>query len=292
MIPLNSKLGFATFVHNEIQALPGLLEDVLPFVDEITVVDTGSSDGTWEYLRAMELKHFDMVPKLRPYRLRIPFDPDHFDFGYVRSVAAHLNHCGYVFMLDADERMEREHLEKLVSWHKLALDNKWPAMAFPRRNWYDSPETRQLENEEPWPDWQLRLIRNDGTIYWRRPVHEVALWGPLGYWSRPMGCHSVVIHHHHDWFKSLATEPRTEDLNTAYRLLAKSDPEWADSYTEDMLPADEQRRQLVYKLYRELLNRNPTPSEAQMWAGSTLSGEDIRKEISSSEEYEDTHVPD
>ena len=94
--------GFSVFVRNEMQSLPELLTLVEPYVEEIVVLDTGSTDGLWPYLRSLESEKF---PKIRPYRLNIPFDAEHFNFGYTRSVAAHLNKCEYVLMLDADERM-------------------------------------------------------------------------------------------------------------------------------------------------------------------------------------------
>jgi hypothetical protein len=279
MRSVDDRLGFSTFVGHEMNALPGLLQSVQTYFDEIVVVCTNTlpDDGTWEYLRDLERQWF---PAFRPYRLAVPFEAGAFDFGYIRSAAAHLNSCGYVFMLDADERVTSNHLEALRGVHKKALAYDLQILAFQRHNWYDGPFKRESENKAVWPDWQSRMIRNNGVIWWRRPVHEKTLYGPLSKYHDVVGCGDVVIHHHHDWFHKDATNKAE-----VYTALAASDPEWRPSYMEDLLPADEMRRRAVRKLYTDLLKRSIKPEELRAWDGSPLSIEDIEAQIRASEEF-------
>lgn len=280
MRPVDNRLGFSTFVGHEVDALPGLLQSIQGHFDEIVVVCTNRlpDDGTWAYLRELERQWW---PILRAYRLAVPLEAGAFDFGYIRSTAAHLNSCGYVFMLDADERVTPEHLDKLHKVHKMTLANEIQILAFPRHNWYDGPFERKSENKAVWPDPQGRMIRNNGVVWWRRPVHEKILYGPDNRYHNMLGCADVVIHHHHDWFHE------GKDITgkaAVYAELAASDPEWRPSYTSDILPANELRTRAIRKIYKDLLGRNAELEELRAWDGSPLTVEEIEAEVRKSEE--------
>lgn len=223
---IDRRLGLSIFVRDERVALQDLLEEVRDYFSEIVVLDTGSTDGTWDYLFEQETQ---MWPKLQVYRLNVPRDAEHFHFGQVRSIAAHLNHCGYVFMLDADERISKDDLAHLTNiCFGLALQHGWPAVAFPRHNWYDGPTERLKENTAVLPDWQVRMIRNDGTHRWQRPVHEVLMMGPEWHWNPAcVGYDKVWIHHHHPWFKK-DQPPVNRDI--FYENLKQSDERWVHTY--------------------------------------------------------------
>jgi len=263
-----------------VHSLPGLLDSVREYVDTMCVLCTGSDDGTWEYLRE---KEFEWHPQLRPYRLNVPFDAEHFNFGYARTIAMHLNPCGYVLMLDADERMDPTDLQELKEAYLPRIqEKKWMTVALERRHWYDGPKQRKKENAAARPDWQLRLIRNDGSIWYRRPVHEVALFGPRGVWNPDTMAVPLTIHHHHDWFKAMGSE-KVDRVHT-YQELSRVDSEWARTYSEDMIPADEPRRHEIRGLYKELMGREPRAKEVRTWAISDLSIDEIRAEMQESEE--------
>jgi len=226
---IDRRLGLSMFVRNEYEAMRSLLEETIPFFSEIVVLDTGSDDQTWDYLREQEPL---LWPKLQIYRINVPMDGEHFNFGQVRTIAAHLNHCGYVLMIDADERIDRTDLEQLTNiCHGAALFKGWPAVAFPRHNWYDAPHERKKENADVLPDWQVRLIRNDGTHRWQRPVHEVCMVGPEWRWDPGViGYDRIWLHHHHPWFKRSQTPV---DRNKLYNDLKKSDKQWTHTYERE-----------------------------------------------------------
>ena len=280
MREIDTRLGFSTFVGREADSLPGLLQSLKGHFDEYVVVCTNvlPDDGTWSYLRDLEKQWY---PKVKAYRVAVPFTAGAFDFGQIRSTAAHLNTCGYVFMLDADERLDTKGLEALKKMHQLAREQEIDVVAFPRRLWHDGPFERKKENTAAYPDLQARLVRNDGDLRWRRPVHEQIRLGPDSIVPGLIGCPDVVIHHHHDWFRDNDTQVGKDKV---YRDLAVSDPEWATSYTTDLLPADESRRRAIRKIYTTCLERDATPDEIQTWDGSGLSLEEIDKEVQVSEE--------
>lgn len=278
---MNEQLGLSTFVRNEEHSLPGLLEEALPYFDEIVVLDTGSDDGTWDYLRGMERQ---WAYQVRAYRLNIPLEPGYFHFGYVRSIAAHLNRCDYVVMLDADERIEGKDLWKIRNkWFPKAVEEDWYAMSFPRYNWTGSPVDQGDFDEDAYPDWQTRFIKNNGSVWWRRPVHEIIRYGPRSLDVNTVGIPDVHIHHYHDHFKK--NKDLFEDRNAFYQKLAASDREWMDSYTFDLLPKDPERRLTIIELYKDVFGRVPKDEEIEPWLNAEMGTSEIRAELLDSEEY-------
>lgn len=280
--------GFSIFVRNEMKSLPELMDLVIPYVEEVVVFDTGDSDGTWNYLRDLERKQFDQRCKVRPYKLNIPFDADHFNFGHARSIAAHLNKCEYVLMLDADERMAPKDLmtirDTLVPNMKA---NDWYSATFRRHNWYTSPgETPGSYDEKSYPDWQTRLIKNDGTVWWRRPVHEACLYGPEG---KQINSVQVDMHieHWHTHFRKLKNDDGS--WNYVYIDMAESDPEWKDTYPPNMRRPKSDRLADIMKVYREELSRDADLGGMHAWAATDKTIEQIRQAIRLSAEYIEKH---
>jgi len=99
------------------------------------------------------------------------------------------------------------------SWlHNESRMNAW---AFPRKRWLDLPMTQQTELEA-YPDYQVRLFRNNVDYKWRRELHEefdgAAVSHSLDYDIAP-----VTINHFHDVFKD---ETRLAERKELYTRLA------------------------------------------------------------------------
>lgn len=281
MRPVDSRVGFSTMVGDEQESIPSLLDLVLPLFDEVIVYCTGCKDATWDILRKYEVGYPD---KFRAYLQRIPFDAQHFHFGYTRSIAAHLNSCGYVLMLDADERMSAASLHNIRHMYVPEMKDKdWYAAAFPRHNWYCGPEEQGKYSIEAYPDWQTRLIKNDGQVWWRRPVHEACLYGPQGLQINAIGVQEIHIEHYHDYYYNLN---KKSTPHISYLQLADSDPEWAESYPKNMrMNNDPERLAAITQIYNDLLGREPDPNGLAAWASTEYSTDEIRKHISLSDEY-------
>jgi glycosyltransferase involved in cell wall biosynthesis len=89
-----SKICLNMIVKNEAHVIARCLDSVRPFIDSWVIVDTGSTDGTQDLIRALLA---DIPGELheRPWK----------DFGHNRSEALQLAkaHGDYLFVIDADE---------------------------------------------------------------------------------------------------------------------------------------------------------------------------------------------
>jgi glycosyltransferase involved in cell wall biosynthesis len=88
------RVALAVIARNEEQFIAGCLDSARPFVDEIVVLDTGSTDRTVEIARAhgARVEHFTWCN----------------DFAAARNVAIDAVTTDWVLMLDADERLTPE----------------------------------------------------------------------------------------------------------------------------------------------------------------------------------------
>jgi glycosyltransferase involved in cell wall biosynthesis len=89
MSALEPKLSLAMIVKNEARCLARCLRSVRPIVDEIVMVDTGSTDGTIEIGKEFgaRISHFDWVN----------------DFSAARNFALDQTKGNWILVLDADE---------------------------------------------------------------------------------------------------------------------------------------------------------------------------------------------
>ncbi len=138
-------------VRDEEQNLAGCLESVAGLMDEIVVVDTGSTDGTRDIARQ--------------------FGARVFDFPWVDSFAAARNESlrhatgDWIFCLDADERLtgeSRTKLQQLLAG--LDLKNKAYGMTFLYR-----PEPGNLLTTEVK---RVRLYRHHPQVRWQNRICE------------------------------------------------------------------------------------------------------------------------
>ena len=153
-----TSITLAMFVKNEEKHIVQCISSVLPIVDEVIVVDTGSTDRTIELAEAVGARVYN-----------IGFT----NFGDIRTITAHLATKDWVLMLDPDERILYEDLAKFETILIRVADNDIDSIAFPRKRWADLNMTKQ-EEPEVYPDWQVRFFRNDPTrkIRYVRRVHE------------------------------------------------------------------------------------------------------------------------
>jgi len=86
-------------VKDEEKLLPGCLESVRDWVDEIIVVDTGSSDRTVEIAESFGAKIFHQ--------------PWEGNFSKHRNYSVEQATCDWVFIIDADERFEHEDIPEI-----------------------------------------------------------------------------------------------------------------------------------------------------------------------------------
>ncbi len=177
-------LSLCTFVKNEEKAISGMIESVREIVDEIVVVDTGSTDKTKDIVRPL-------CDKL--------IEKEFTNFGDIRTFTLKQASCDWILMLDADERILKEDLHKILS---LIRQNIYDAWSLPRHQWDNldnAPNGSHMAQaeEKVYPDWQTRLFKNSPNIRYVNYVHETL----IGYKKRGVngGSH---IQHYHNCFKN------------------------------------------------------------------------------------------
>jgi len=201
-------LSLCTFVKNEEHCIGNMIKSVINYVNEVILIDTGSTDNTIEVAREACIRNgpngtIQKVP-LRVYRVGFT------NFGEIRTLASHLASQEWVLMLDADEELFNAH--KLLS----LMTEGYEACAFPRRRWLDIEKKQQTELNA-FPDWQVRFYKNNKDFTWKRELHEYFDGAPVTHIQGgipPDAIHTPVIEHFHDVYKDAERLKEREKLYT------------------------------------------------------------------------------
>lgn len=144
------KLALCMVVKDEINRIIDCLEPIIDLLDEILIIDTGSSDGTPELLK----RRFGITPltgRLEEARCYCKSDLRNWAFNQVAAP--------WIFSLDADERIAPEALNRFCSMSHA------PDVAGYFGRW-----TNHLDGAPPFEDYKLFLFRRG--LRKRGMVHE------------------------------------------------------------------------------------------------------------------------
>lgn len=145
--------------------------DSLDWVEDIVVLDSGSTDGTLDIVRD--------YPRL----VRI-YDNPFMDFGAQRNwVIDHVSPIGeWILFMDADERSTPAFSNAVIT-AVAGNDNEYSGYYLTCRNWFQG---RWLKYSALRPTWQLRLFLN-GKVRFRKEGHgqREVTDGRLGYINEP-----------------------------------------------------------------------------------------------------------
>ena len=164
------QISLAMIVRNEGTRLAQCLESIKEAVDEIVVVDTGSSDNTKDIARKYTCKVYSYSWNN--------------DFAAARNYAIEQTTGEWVLSLDADERLEigSDELYSLIS------QTEYSAFCLPLCSQKDAQDFREYDRFMV-----LRLFRRNYRF--KNPVHEyVSVDDPalIGYSSHPVIWHTTV----------------------------------------------------------------------------------------------------
>ncbi|MFA6160608.1 MAG: glycosyltransferase family 2 protein [Patescibacteria group bacterium] len=150
MMKKRVSISLCMIVLNEEKFLKRSLANVAPYVDEIIIVDGGSTDGT---LKIAER-----------FKARIIQAPWKDDFAAQRNIGLRQAKMNWILVIDADEVYEKKLLEELqpLAENNIGID----AFAFPRKNYIDGKQT------SAYPDRQTRFFKRDKKIHYEKPLHE------------------------------------------------------------------------------------------------------------------------
>lgn len=160
---MNSSLSVVLAVFNEESNIGRCLESVEGLVDEIVIVDGGSTDKTIEIAKSFNARiiQTDNLP----------------NFHINKNKAIDVASCDWILQLDADEIVTKE----LASEIKKTISSKQDFNGFwiPRKNFFLG---RFLKKGGQYPDYTLRLYRKGKGRLPAKDVHEQAVVeGKVGY---------------------------------------------------------------------------------------------------------------
>ncbi len=138
--------------YNEEENIYGCL-DSIRWIDEIVVVDMYSTDNTVDIAKKFTNRVF-----LYPYTSYVE---------QARNFTLSKARGQWVLILDADERLEQK--SKTIINNLIRKDDL-DGFLFPRKNYVNT--NYFLKHGYFYPDYQLRLFRNNQSIYYSGKIHE------------------------------------------------------------------------------------------------------------------------
>ena len=147
-IRTESGISLCMIVKNEEELLAKCLESVKEQVDEIVIVDTGSTD------RTVEIARF--------YGAKIYFHSWEGDFSKHRNQSIGYANKEWILILDADEVVDKESARYL---REVLNEKKADSLYLPVRSAYDKGRGEAVHNS-------IRLFRNNGRIRYEGKVHN------------------------------------------------------------------------------------------------------------------------
>ena len=146
-------LSVAMIVKNEAHHLAQCLDTVTAWVDEIVILDSGSTDATQQIAEQYGAKFYQ--------------NTDWPGFGKQRQLAQQYVTSDYVLWLDADERVTPELRQSIQS--AIAQDAPNTAYKIPRLSEIFG---HKIRHSGWYPDYVIRLYRKDFARYGDQLVHE------------------------------------------------------------------------------------------------------------------------
>ena len=165
------KLSLCLAVYNEEKNIHYPLDSAYDFVDEVVIVDGGSTDQTIT------------VAKSYGKKVRIINSDNPVMFHKNKQKAIEAATGEWILQLDADEKLTKELREEI----KKTLSSRHPSLVafwLPRKNFF---LTRFLMKGGQYPDHTIRLYRNGYAKFPCKDVHEnVEIKGNIGYLKNPI----------------------------------------------------------------------------------------------------------
>lgn len=159
------KVSLCLIALNEADNLKRCFQHIGSIVDEILVLDTGSTDGTLDIARQLGAKVF-------AYKW-----DDH--FGNARTYLLKEAKNDWVLWIDGDEYYPLKLTNEIQNVIK--SNKEYVGYYIPRRNYYFGKWLRYGGN---YPDYQLKMFKKSAASVYKNRIHErIRLNGKTGYFS-------------------------------------------------------------------------------------------------------------
>lgn len=152
------KLSVYYIVKNEIRTLPLSLSHTLKIADEITVLDTGSTDGTWEYLAWLKDKDNCLVQS---------YVKKEYDASEARNAALRICTGNWILALDADEFIDKNLANKIK--HRISENKDADSFEFQVFNFLASPF--DVQNPPHLNGFIVRMFKNNQGFHYKNCIH-------------------------------------------------------------------------------------------------------------------------
>ena len=234
-------------VKNEVDCLSRCLNSVEGIVDEIVVVDTGSTDKTIEVCRHHGIKAYSYEWKD--------------DFAEARNYALSLATGDWIFYLDADEELDKD-AEKGKILEMLAC-TKADFVSLPVLNYYGNG--MPINDKNVYLFFQPRLFRNHLGIIFKNRIHEELI---IPKKSKEKKSEDILLNiHHYGYLESTVKTKRKSNRNIQILQKELAQPEhspWIEYYLAgEYYRKQEYQQAFIYinqSIHRFLLKNYMPPS--------------------------------
>lgn len=162
-------ISLCMIVKNEERILARCLNSVADLVDEIVIVDTGSTDHTKEIAA-------DYTDQIYDFRW---ID----DFSAARNFAFSKAHMDYIYSADADEVLDGENRERF----RILKENLMPEIEIVQMKYGNQLQFGTVYNFDE--EYRPKLFKRQREFVWQEPIHETVRLDPVVYDS------DIVITH-------------------------------------------------------------------------------------------------
>jgi len=183
-------LSLCMIVKNEADFLEKAINSVKEIVDEIIIVDSGSTDNTKEIAKKFNAKFIEHK-----------WDND---FSKARNVSLKHATKDWILALDADETLSKEDLQKIK---ELIKNNEYDGYMLIQRTYTNNSISQkwvtakddQYKESKPYAGWVYsgitRLFKNKKHIHFEYPVHETVM-DSIKRAGGKIGTTKIPIHHY------------------------------------------------------------------------------------------------
>jgi len=260
-----ASLSVCMIVKNEETNLPRCLASLLPFADEIIVVDTGSDDRTRDVARIFGAKVFDF--------------PWNGDFSAARNESLRHASCRWLLVMDADEvlsPLDHGRLKELLAVkaerpNALAIVSRNYMLQVNREKWQSNDGLYPLEEAAGgWvPSTKVRIFPNGKSVVFENPVHEI-VEPSLERNGIPVTDCEIPVHHY-----GFLNEERTKEKKLAYyelgiKKLAEKENDVKALYELAVQAGELARHTEAVELWKKTLALNPAMDVAWFNLGYNL----------------------
>lgn len=162
-------ISLCMIVKNEEKVLARCLDSVADLMDEIIIVDTGSTDRTKEIAARYTDQIYDFVW----------ID----DFSAARNYAFSKAHMEYIYSADADEVLDAENRER----YRLLKEQLLPEIEIVQMKYGNQLQFGTVYNFDE--EYRPKLFKRQREFVWQEPIHETIRLDPVVYDS------DIVITH-------------------------------------------------------------------------------------------------